>query len=181
MLDFPIAVDALQQHCESLRSLALYNTGATDPAAANSWVSASLRGFDKLEKAYLDASVLLARSSWGALRDLLPASMEDLYLVNTWLPLVLDCQDLEGTLSTLEDKASFPVLEYVRITISEESRVAIPALASQTSDAESVVSRLRNHGIDFHYRSEVGHDYNDPTWAMGQVAYWHDFALFPDF
>jgi hypothetical protein len=57
-IDFRVIVHALQRHRSSLRALALYHTGATDDTTTAIWASASLAGFEKLEKVCLDASVL---------------------------------------------------------------------------------------------------------------------------
>jgi hypothetical protein len=115
-IDFCVIIGALERHHNRLRTLTMYNTGATNKETATVWASASLAGFDKLEKVCVDASILFEKTNWARLHEVLPASLTYLRLENTWPTLMTDLRERNGTLSILDSATKpFPALTCIDI------------------------------------------------------------------
>ena len=119
-IHFGVVVDALRKHRETLRHLALYNMGAIDRRVAPTWIPASLADLHNLENLCIDASVVFPRSSWGRLKDVLPASLKRLHLLHTWYDLMTDCVFVSGALYKMYDRYLFPHLSFVEMEVSRD-------------------------------------------------------------
>jgi hypothetical protein len=114
-LDFSIVIQAPQKHHGCLRSLALYNTGATDISTSTNWITASLASFDTLKQVCVDASVLFEQTSWANCSAKVPSSLVHLRLQNTWRSLMQDIEDQEDILLVFKYRTLHPSLESVVI------------------------------------------------------------------
>ena len=119
-IHFGVVVDALRKHRETLRHLALYNTGAVDRRVAPTWIPASLANLHKLESLCIDASVVFPRYAWGRLKDVLPASLKRVHLLHTWYDLMIDCVFVSGALYKMYDRYLFPNLSFVEMEVNRE-------------------------------------------------------------
>ncbi|KNG47889.1 hypothetical protein TW65_05388 [Stemphylium lycopersici] len=110
LMDFCTLGQALQKHCNSLRTLAIYNTGATNPWSFSGCIPISLLGCHKLEKVNLDARMLFAPSHPKSLQDVLPTSITSFLLQNVPGP---DFNHVAALVSKLKERLVFPKIEYI--------------------------------------------------------------------
>jgi hypothetical protein len=160
--NFKTIIEALKKHRGSLRSLALYNTGATDPGISTDWTTTSLAGFDTLERVCVDASVLFEQTSWVDCSAKVPSSVLYMRFQNTWLSLMQDFEDQQGTLSVPKDRTLHPHLKYLVISKDED-------FWSRHDDEEcpTTIPVLQDQGIAVRFLENV----NDPLWT---VAGWQE-------
>jgi hypothetical protein len=175
VIDFRVIIRALQQHHNIWRTLAIYNTGATDEKSATGWASASLAGLEKLEKVCLDASVLFEQTHWPRLDKVLPAYLNFLRLENTWSTLMNDFEERDGMLSVLESATkTFPALGIIDIQIDEEfwNREVANTWHVGMSTATSTITSFTISGVKVRYLDEDDDSVSDATfrWDLEEQA-----------
>jgi len=169
-IHFGVVVDALREHRETLRHLALYNTGAVDRRVAPTWIPASLADLHKLENLCIDASVVFPRYAWGRLKDVLPTSLKRLHLLHTWYDLMTDCVFVSGALYKMYDRYLFPGLSFVEMEVSREFWRWAEEVEKEDEGfvyRASAIKALREKGVRAVYRTR-----EDWENAWGVVGGW---------